>query len=168
MTPNPIWDREQPHAAAVAHASSDASRLVCGFADDGAFPIVGFWSKLFAIGCVLLLLSPAVASGKPVRLDCTLRDVETRTSSNFDRAAGGENRPVSLMFDEQSNALTLYQDGKSRALHDVTITQLAVSGADDMISLGVDRSSLSMVLQSYGPDSMRAELGICTVGLAPE
>lgn len=122
---------------------------------------------LGALAMALLLLSPTAAFGAPVRLDCSLRDVETRASSKFDRLVGAENRSITVVFDEQKKALSVYQDGNVRVLDDVTITQITVSGTVDEISLGIDRSSLNIVFQTYGPDLMRAEFGTCSVSAEP-
>jgi len=118
---------------------------------------------LGALAAVRLLLSSIDAFGNPVRLDCSLRDIETRKGAKSERLVGAENRSITVEFDEEQRILTVYEDGSARVLHDVTITQTSINGALDQVSLGMDRSSGSIVFQTYGPDSMRAEFGACTL-----
>jgi hypothetical protein len=111
---------------------------------------------------VSLLVLPTAALANAARLDCRLRDVESRQGAQLNRAVGAENRSVTVVFDEQRGTLMLYREGNAQALGDVTITPTSIAGAIDDISLGIDRASGSIVFQTYAPDSMRAEFGECT------
>jgi hypothetical protein len=127
-----------------------------------------FYSRAVAGALVAGLLSPPVgAIAAPARLDCSLTDIETQGAGKFDRLVGAENRAITVVFDEQAPALAVYQDGNPRALSNVTITQSSMSGTSSDISLGVDRSSWSIVFQTYGSDSTRAEFGTCKPSTAP-
>jgi len=122
------------------------------------------WSPLAA---AILLLWPMEAFGNTVRLDCSLRDIETYKGAQFDRLVGTESRSIIVVLDEERMALTMYQDGSMHVLRDVTITQTSIDGALDQISLGIDRASGSIVFQTYGPESIRAEFGACTPSAEP-
>lgn len=119
--------------------------------------------KLFAqiAAFAVSLVLPTAALANAARLDCHLRDVESRKGTQLNRAVDAENRSVTVVFDEQRGTLVLYREGNAQALADVTITPTSIAGAIDDISLGIDRASGSIVFQTYAPDSMRAEFGEC-------
>ena len=118
---------------------------------------------LGALSAVLLLPAGAVAA--PKRLDCSLTLLETRAGPKSDQSA--ESRSMMIVFDEEAQALTLYQGASVQALGRVTITQSSMSGAVGEITLGIDRSSWGIVFQTYGSDSMRAEFGECNLSAEP-
>ena len=68
-----------------------------------------------------------------------------------------------MTFDEQQGSLSLRQGTANKSLQDVTITPTSMNGAADDISLGIDRSSWRIVFQTYGPNSVRNEFGICNL-----
>jgi hypothetical protein len=113
----------------------------------------------------MALLLPGVAVAAPKRLDCSLTKVETRTGANFE--VGRENRPVTVVFDAEAKSLAVYQDGGKRALGHVTITQISMNGYIDEMSLGIDMSSWSVVLQLYKPEAMTTEFGACSQSAKP-
>jgi hypothetical protein len=115
----------------------------------------------------VLLLSPVGAVAASARLNCSLTDVETQGAGKFDRQVGAENRSVTVVFDEQASALSVDQNGAPRTLSNVTITQSSMSGTSSDISVGVDRSSWSIVFQTYASDSIRAEFGSCKPSTEP-
>jgi hypothetical protein len=116
-----------------------------------------------ALAAVLIAMSPASAA--PRRLDCSLTVLETKAGPKLDVAA--EKRAIIVVFDEQAKALTVRQDGGARALGNVTMTQSSMTGYVDEMSLGVDPSSWSVVLQTYKPDSMDVEFGACALSAQP-
>jgi len=114
-----------------------------------------------ALGVVaLLMLPPAGAFAAPKRLNCSLTDLETKAGSNSDVAV--ENRSIVIVYDEQAMSLTVHQDGSARALNNVTISQTSINGYVGEISVGIDSASLTIVFQTYGPDSTRTEFGQCS------
>jgi hypothetical protein len=118
---------------------------------------------LCAVAVAMIPLSPARAA--PQRLDCSLTDMETKAGDKSDFAA--EKRAVSVVFDQQANALTLVQDGSARVLNNVTLSVTSMNGYLDDISVGINAASRDIVLQTYGPNSMRAEFGVCVPSEQP-
>jgi hypothetical protein len=116
-----------------------------------------------ALAALPVAMSPAGAA--PRRLDCNLTVLETKAGSKLDVAA--EKRPVIVVFDEQAKALTVRQNNGARVLGNVTMTQSSMTGYDDEMSLGVDPSSWSVVLQTYKADSVDVEFGICSLSAQP-
>lgn len=79
-----------------------------------------------------------------------------------------ENRSITVLVDQEAKALTVDQDGSGRALDNVTATQIAITGyVRGQVSLSVDPTSLSVVLQTYKPDSTLNEFGACSVSAKP-
>jgi len=120
---------------------------------------------LGALAAALFALSPAGADAAPKRLDCSLTVLETKAGPKLDVAA--EKRAVIVVFDQEAKALTVRQDGGARALGNVTMTQSSMTGYVDEMSLGVDPSSWSVVLQTYKPDSVDVEFGTCSLSAQP-
>ncbi len=116
-----------------------------------------------ALAAVLFSMSPAGAA--PKRLDCTLTVLETKAGLKLDVAA--EKRSIIIVFDEQAKALAVRQDGGARTLSNVTMTQSSMTGYVGEMSLGVDPSSWSVVLQTYKPDSVDVEFGTCSLSAEP-
>lgn len=114
---------------------------------------------------IALLLPPAVAVAVPRRLDCSLTGLETKIGSDFE--IGRESRPIAVVFDDEAKSLAVYQDGRMRGLSHVTITQISMNGYDDEMSLGIDMSSWSIVLQTYKPEAMTTEFGACSQSAKP-
>ena len=126
------------------------------------------WTKAVraaGVPAIFLLLLPAGAGAAPERLDCRLIKAEIQSGSQSEQVA--EDRSIIVVFDEQTRALTVYQDANGQALNGVTITQSSMSGAVGEISLGLERSSWGIVFQTYGSDSMRAEFGECNLSTEP-
>lgn len=114
----------------------------------------------FALAAIAGMLLPTVAmAAAPRLLDCSLSQVETKVGQNFDVAA--ENRSITAAVDDESHTITLYRDGTRQTLSHVTITQIAMNGYTDDTSLGIQISSGDIVLQSYAPNSTKAEFGTC-------
>ncbi|HXW41512.1 MAG TPA: hypothetical protein VEK75_09935 [Xanthobacteraceae bacterium] len=114
-----------------------------------------------------LLLAVAWASGgaaEPQRLDCVLTDAEGRP--------GSENRPLVVLFDESAKTLTAKEGTKegdhSYSFGKISISNVAISGLGDDISIGIDRSSLGIVWQQYEAGKVRTEYGHCRRGSAPK
>ena len=118
-----------------------------------------------AIALAIALLLPAVAVAAPKRLDCSLITHETRIGPNL--AFERENRPVTVVFDAETELLAVYHDGSKRALSHVTITRISMNGYVDEMSLGIDMASWSIVLQAYKPEVTIAEFGVCSQSTEP-
>jgi len=110
------------------------------------------------LAVVALLLLPGIASAAS-QLDCTLTVVESEANSNF---STGEKHPITIETDEDRKAITVSQDGRKQVLDHVTFTLLSINGYTADMSLGLDRASGNVVLQSYGADSNKIEFGTCT------
>ncbi|HUI22388.1 MAG TPA: hypothetical protein VLZ74_15250 [Methylocella sp.] len=99
------------------------------------------------------LFFPVAAFAKPTRLECTL------TSAGAD---GKEmSRKISVVFDAGANTLDFYQGSQHSELAKVTISTISIDGYTDDMSIGIDRSSWSIVVQTYSQDHVLAEFGIC-------
>lgn len=121
---------------------------------------------LGALAAALLLVSPFAALAAPKRLDCNLTSLETRVGPKTDVTA--ENRSITVVFDQDAKALTVYPDGSALALTNVTMSQIAMSGyVSGKVSLSIDPSSWSIAFQTYKPDSTSTEFGTCSLSAKP-
>ena len=102
---------------------------------------------------------PQRAAAKPIAFDCSLNRVETTKSGQF--AVSRESRSISLSIDDAEKKIVVGQNGTSRQLAHVMITEIAISGYAGTMSLGLQRSSGNVVLQTYGRDASKAEFGLC-------
>jgi hypothetical protein len=144
---------------------NDASRAATPAGRLGGAMCRGGVPALSALAMALVLLWSADANAAPGRLDCAMAKLETKTGSNFDVEA--ENRSIIVVFDEDAKTLSVYQDGGKQPLAHVTITPIAMSGYVDDLSLGIDRSSWDVVLQTYKPGSKSTEFGACSLSAKP-
>ena len=119
---------------------------------------------LRAFAVALLLLPPAIASAAPRQFNCTLTQLESRAAANFTET---EYRSFTILADEEAKTITVSQGGSEQALAHVTFSQLTMNGYTAEISLGLDTSSGSLVLQSYSPNSNKSEFGVCSSKPAP-
>jgi len=111
----------------------------------------------------LAAMAPNMAGAAPQRLDCVLTDIEIKSSgAKFDSQAGAEKRTVAVAFDDDSKKLTVSQGGIEMPLKNVAISQTSMTGAGDNFSIGIDRSSWRIVLQTYGQGTARNEFGDCS------
>ena len=119
---------------------------------------------VLALGTLSLLVCFGTSKATPQELDCILTDVETKSEeTKFDSQVAVEKRAIVVTFDEQQGLLSLHEGKANKLLQDVTITPTSMNGAADGISLGIDRSSWRIVFQTYGPNSVRNEFGICNL-----
>ena len=119
---------------------------------------------VLALSTLSLLVSFGTLKATPQELDCILTDVETKSEeTKFDSQVAVEKRAIVVTFDEQQGLLSLREGKADKLLQDVTITPTSMNGAADGISLGIDRSSWRIVFQTYGPNSVRNEFGICNL-----
>jgi hypothetical protein len=120
---------------------------------------------LGTLAVALLLLPSGIAAAASERLDCNLTQIETKAGPNFDVET--ESRTIAVVVNDEARTIVVYQDGRGRALDHVTITPIAMNGYVDDMSLGIQTSSGNVVLQSYGPNSTKAEFGICSESSKP-
>lgn len=104
-----------------------------------------------ALAAVLASVLDACAAQQ--RLECVLTD----------SAAGlaAENRPIVVTFDEDRKALQALVGSQSYSFSKVSISTVSISGQSGDLSLGIDRSSLGVVWQQYGPGQPVIEFGRC-------
>jgi hypothetical protein len=114
----------------------------------------------FAVLISLLSADHAIAA--TTRLDCSLTELETKEGTKTDFKT--ESRIITVIVDEDAKMITVDQDGVEQRLKHVTITQTALNGYNEELSLGIDASSGGVVLQTYKPVSMIAEFGVCRHG----
>lgn len=93
-----------------------------------------------------------------------LRDIETKSSgTKFDSQVGGEKRALTVIFDDDAKTMTMKEGGAETPLKDVAISQTSMTAASNNISLGIDRSSWYIVLQTYTFETIRSEFGSCSL-----
>lgn len=99
------------------------------------------------------------ALAKATGLECAL------TSARADNKE--TTRTISIAFDAEANTLVSYQGAQHRDLANVTISTVSINGNTDDMSIGIDRSSWSIVVQTYSQDHVVAEFGVCKPANAP-
>lgn len=102
---------------------------------------------------VMVLAGALDASAAQQRLECVLTDTAARL--------GAENRPIVVIFDENGKALQALVGGQNYSFSQVSISTVSISGQSSDASLGIDRSSLGVVWQQYGPGQPVIEFGRC-------
>jgi hypothetical protein len=109
-----------------------------------------------ALLLALLLTLPIhnAAAAAPQQLACVLTDTADRLAA--------ENRPIVVTFDEDKKTLQAQAGGQAYSFSQVSISTVSISGQSGNISLGIDRSSLGIVWQQYGPDQPVIEFGHCS------
>ena len=115
--------------------------------------VVRFWT---VAGVVVSTYTPFLtieAFAAPMRLECVLTN------------AGADDkemtRTILVVFDAEMNTLISYQGARPREFADVTISTVSINGSTDDMSIGIDRSSWSIVVQTYSQDRVSGEFGTC-------
>lgn len=111
----------------------------------------------------LLLFPHAADAAVPKLFDCTLTEFES-TADNWLQT---EHRVIAMVVDEEAKTITVSQDGTTQTLGNVSFSQSTINGYTDSISIGMDRSSGRLVLQSYGPSLEKTEFGTCSLKQPP-
>ena len=122
------------------------------------------------ITAALLLFSPVSAIAAPKRFDCSLVTLETKETKALGSVhVDPESRVITVMFDAQTEVLTVYQNGKAQAFDHVSITEGNVNGFTRDFSLGIELSSLTIVFQTYrtNPGVIISEFGACDPSAKP-
>jgi len=107
--------------------------------------------------CLLATLGSAFAA--PKRLDCQLSVLETKTGDKTDGVV--ENRSITVMIDLDVKTITVIDGADARKLDNVGVSQVSISGWVDDVSVGIDRSSQSVVLQTFRGNTVLSEYGKC-------
>ena len=100
-----------------------------------------------------VLARSAGALAAPQQLDCVLTDTGTQP--------GSESRPITVVFDDEAKTLTVQDSSQNYSFASVSISNVSISGVDQSVSLGIDRSSLGIVWQKYGATEVATEYGRC-------
>ena len=109
--------------------------------------------KIAAAGALASVASFDPAYAVPTRLQCVLASTE---------ASGKDTtRTISIAFDAKANTLVVTQGAQQQPLAQVTISTISIDGYTDATSIGIDRSSWSIVVQTYAPDHASADFGSC-------
>ena len=95
----------------------------------------------------------SAAYAKPVRLDCMIADESATAQSPA--------RRLVVVFDEERKTLSVGGDASSEAYRSVTISTVSINGAGANTTVGIDRSSWSIVFQTYRADGIETEMGAC-------
>jgi len=93
------------------------------------------------------------AFATPTRLECTM--------TNAGAGDKDTTHTIFIVFDAEKNTLVLYQGALRRDFANVTISTVSINGATDDASIGIDRSSSSIVVQTYSQDHVSGEFGAC-------
>jgi hypothetical protein len=113
-----------------------------------------------ALPAISSLVAPAAAFAMPVRLECTLTSAEADVKESA--------RKIGVVFDTEANTLDFYEGSLRRGLAKVTISTISIDGYTEDLSIGIDRSSWSIVVQTYSQDHILAEFGVCKPSPAPQ
>jgi len=128
--------------------------LTAEFSQSAAMPMPKPSSTLAIVAA--LIAGPAWwndASAAPQELRCVLADTAAHP--------GSENRPLTVVFDDAAATLNAEENNHSYSFGRVSISNVAINGQTDSVSLGIDRSSLGIVWQQYGTDNVVTEYGRC-------
>lgn len=87
----------------------------------------------------------------PVRLHCVLSSPVTAARPN----------EITIAFDAERNSLSVDRGQQHFDLGHVTISTISVDGYTQAMSIGIDRSSWSIVVQTYSQTPSIAEFGVC-------
>lgn len=120
---------------------------------------IGSKVEIALTGLLTVLVWTAVAAAAPQQLDCTLTDTADQL--------GSEKRPIVIVFDEAAITLKAQDGSQSYTFGNVSISNIAISGGVNNVSLGIDRSSLGVVWQQYQADKTIIEFGTCQRSTPP-
>jgi hypothetical protein len=105
------------------------------------------------IAASLLLIFPSGTFAAPKGLTCVISQADTDGKAIT--------RTVGIAFDADANTLTVDDGTQHKDLAHVRISTISVNGYNDEVSIGIERSSWAIVLQTYMPDHSTAEFGTC-------
>ncbi len=89
----------------------------------------------------------------PTKLDCVLTHL----------GPDGKDvpHPITVAFDSEANTLVVVDGAKNLDLAHVKISTISINGYNGEISIGIERSSWAIVLQTYSQNPPIAEFGQC-------
>ncbi len=111
-----------------------------------------------AVVSALSLSAPLAAM--PMRLECSVKSEAADSTS----AA----RVIAMTFDGETNTLLLSQSARDVKFENVTSTNVSINGNTKDMSVGIDRSSWSIVLQTYSEEQVSNEFGTCRMSTLPD
>ncbi len=118
------------------------------------------WATTIIVNALLsaaVWTAGASAQPQPQQLNCVLTDTEAKPAS--------ESRPIVVVFDEGAKTLSAKDGNHSYSFTTISISNVALNGTTDSISLGIDRSSLGIVWQQYAAGKVTTEFGHCQPGI---
>lgn len=105
------------------------------------------------VSVLISLVASIEASAAGQRFDCVLTDTSEELAS--------ENRVIVVVFDGSAKTLKTHDGSQSHSFNNVSISNIAISGDVDNVSVGIDRSSLGIVWQQYAANKVVTEFGHC-------
>lgn len=112
-----------------------------------------------AIIATAMLAWTTNGSAASLQLNCTLTDTADQL--------GSENHPIIITFDQDAKTLKAQDGSQNYNFGDVSISNIAISGNIDNVSLGIDRSSLGIVWQQYAAGKVATQFGQCRQSALP-
>lgn len=107
----------------------------------------------FFAATMALAIWPACSSAAPQQFACALAGAAD--------APAARDQPLTVTFDDNAKTLQAREGDRNYVFADVSISNVAISGDVDAISIGIDRSSLGIVWQHYASDQVVTEYGQC-------
>lgn len=108
---------------------------------------------LFTLAAVCLFTTSWTADAAPTKLDCIL----TQLGPDGKDVA----HAITVAFDSGANSLVVTDGAKNFDLAHVKISTISINGYNSEISIGIERSSWAIVLQTYSQSPPIAEFGQC-------
>ncbi len=121
--------------------------------------LLGMARSAVALALGLAFFGNGRAMAGPQRLRCSLAS-ETADGQ-------GATRKLTIVFDDAAKTLVVDEGAGSQKLENVTISTVSINGAGADMTIGIDRSSGSIVLQTYRPDGVSNMFGLCVAGASP-
>jgi hypothetical protein len=105
------------------------------------------------LAALLSLVAWTEALAVAQQFDCVLTDTAEQLAS--------ENRATVVVFDESVKTLKAQDGNQSYSFNNVSISNIAISGDVNSVSIGIDRSSGGIVWQQYAANKVVTEFGHC-------
>lgn len=114
---------------------------------------IRFAARIVTAALIVVLARPPGALALPQQFSCVLTDTAEQLNS--------ESRPIVVVFDNDAKTLSAQDGNRAYIFGNVSMSNIAISGDVDNVSLGIDRSSSGIVWQQYEPDKTAIEFGQC-------
>ncbi|MGA3304175.1 MAG: hypothetical protein ABSC72_12935 [Methylovirgula sp.] len=114
---------------------------------------------LFAFVAVSSPMTSQAVDAAPIKLDCVL----THLGPDGTDVA----HTITVAFDSEANTLVVVDGAKNLDLAHVKISTISINGYNGEISIGIERSSWAIVLQTYSQNPPIAEFGQCQPAAPP-